>query len=475
MTLGSRLKQVPLYLQIIVGLLAGIVWALLGGWLGWSDFTAQWIAPFGRIFLNLLKLIAVPLVFFSIIGGIVQLGHPRNLGRLGLRTIGLYVLTTFMAIGLGLLIVNTVQPGKRFDETSRLENRLSYELWLQQEGMVPHDGRWLMQNETYEKTLAEVASRTGYENIGQVRDRLAVAQKAGESGPLTFLEDMVPENIFLSLSDNRNMLQVIFFAILFGIAVLFLPKEKAVYLTGFMDAVSEAFIKMVDLVMKGAPFFVFALMAGMVGEMAGDNPARVLELFVGLTWYSVAVLAGLLFITFVLYPAFMSVFIKRFSFMDFLRGISPAQMLAFSTSSSAATLPVTIECVEENLKVDPKVSSFVLPIGATLNMDGTSLYQAIAVVFLAQMHWVDLTLGQQLTVVLTTTLASIGSAAIPGAGIVMLMVVLSSVGLNPAWVAIILPVDRILDMVRTMVNVTGDAAISVIIGKSTGLDKDDEG
>lgn len=464
------MKRIPLYVQIIIGLLAGVIWALLSGWLGWSHFTAQWIAPFGRIFINLLKLIAVPLVFFSIIGGIIKLGNPKNLGRLGGKTMGLYLATTLFSIFLGLLIVNVAKPGNAFDEQMRLENRLNYEIWLQSEGLSPKDGRWLMNNPAYQAILEEVGARVGYEEIGSVGDRLKVAQKAAERGPLTFLEEMVPENIFLSLGDNRNMLQVIFFALFFGVSVLFIPKVKALAITNIMDALADTFIKMVDLVMWVAPYFVFALMAGMVGEMAGDNPAMVLELFKGLTWYSLAVLGGLLLMAFVVYPGLMSIMVRDLSFREFLRGISPAQMLAFSTSSSAATLPVTLECVEENLKVDKKITSFVLPIGATINMDGTSLYQAVAVVFLAQMHMVDLSLAQQLTVVLTTTLASIGAAAIPGAGVVMLMVVLTSVGLNPAWIAIILPVDRILDMVRTMVNVTGDAMVATIVSKTTDLD-----
>ncbi|GAO30477.1 dicarboxylate/amino acid:cation symporter [Geofilum rubicundum] len=464
------MKRIPLYVQIIIGLVAGVIWALLSGWLGWSHFTAQWIAPFGRIFINLLKLIAVPLVFFSIIGGIIKLGNPKNLGLLGGKTMGLYLATTLFSIFLGLLIVNVAQPGKAFDEQMRIENRINYEIWLQSEGLSPKDGRWMMNNPAYQTILAEVGSRVGYEEIGSVGDRLEVAQKAAERGPLTFLEEMVPENIFLALGDNRNMLQVIFFALFFGVSVLFIPKIKAESITTIMDALSDTFIKMVDIVMWGAPYFVFALMAGMVGEIAGDNPAMVLELFKGLTWYSLAVLGGLLLMAFVVYPGLMSIMVRGLSFREFLRGISPAQMLAFSTSSSAATLPVTLECVEENLKVDKKITSFVLPIGATINMDGTSLYQAVAVVFLAQMHMVDLSLAQQLTVVLTTTLASIGAAAIPGAGIVMLMVVLTSVGLNPAWIAIILPVDRILDMVRTMVNVTGDAMVATIVAKTTDLD-----
>jgi len=465
------MRSIPLYWKIIIGLVAGILWAIASGYLGWSNFTGLWIAPFGRIFINLLKLIAVPLVFFSIIGGIIQLGKPSNLGRLGGKTMGIYLLTTLFAISLGLIIANVFKPGKIFDNQSRIENRLNYELWLQSEGLTPQDGKWLLKNPDYNQVLDEVIKRQGYEDLGDVRARLDVAQKAAERGPLTFLEDIVPGNIFYSLQDNKSMIQIIFFAVFFGIAVLFFPADKSLVLRDLIEVITGVFIKMVDLVMRMAPFFVFALMAGMVSEIAGDNPARILDLFKGLTWYSILVLGGLLFIGFIVYPLLIALIVRKISFTQFLKGISPAQMLAFSTSSSAATLPVTLECVEKNLKVDKRISSFVIPIGATINMDGTSLYQAVAVVFLAQMHMVDLTFVQQMTIVLTTTLASIGAAAIPGAGIVMLMVVLSSVGLNPAWIAIILPVDRILDMVRTVVNVSGDATVASIVAYTTNFDE----
>lgn len=460
-----------MYWKIIIGLIAGIVWAVAGGYLGWSHFTGQWISPFGRIFINLLKLIAVPLVFFSIIGGIIQLGKPSNLGRLGGKTMAIYLLTTLFAISLGLIIVNLVKPGNGFDSQIRVENRLNYELWLQSEGLSPHDGKWFIKNPAYNSILDEVIIRQGYEDLEEVRARLNVAQKAVELGPLTFLEDIVPGNIFFALQDNKSMIQIIFFAVFFGIAVLFLPAEKSGIFKDLMEVITAVFIKMVDLVMQAAPFLVFALMAGMVSEIAGDNPARVLELFKGLTWYSLCVLGGLLFIAFFIYPLLIAVVVKKISFNQFLKAISPAQMLAFSTSSSAATLPVTLECVEKNLKVDKRISSFVIPIGATINMDGTSLYQAVAVVFLAQMHMVDLSFAQQITIIITTTLASIGAAAIPGAGVVMMMVVLSSVGLNPAWIAIILPVDRILDMVRTVVNVSGDATVATIVAYTTKFEE----
>lgn len=459
------MKNLALHWKIIIGLFLGILWAVLSGVFGWSEFTSNWIAPWGRIFISLLKLIAIPLVLFSIIGGIVGLGDPKHLGRMGLRTLMLYLLTTVFAVSLGLLIVNVVKPGAWMDDSVRKENRIAYELWAQQEGKEVHDHIHLLNDPANSQLIAEVAKRRGFDEDESVQSRLKQAKNQQEGGPLTFIEDIVPSNVFMAMTDNGSMLKVIFFALFFGIALLFVPEATAKPVNDLVNGLSEVFLKMVDLIMKGAPFFVFALMAGIVSEMAGDNPAKIFELFKGLTWYSLSVLGGLLLMAFVIYPSIMKFFVKRLSFKGFLKGISPAQMLAFSTSSSAATLPVTLECVEENLKVDPKVSSFVLPIGATVNMDGTSLYQAVAVIFLAQMHMIDLDLTQQLTIILTATLASIGSAAIPSAGLVMLMIVLSSVGLNPAWIGIILPVDRILDMVRTVVNITGDATVATVINE----------
>lgn len=463
------LKKLPLHWKIITGLVLGVIWALASSWLGWGTFTENWISPWGRIFIDLLKLIAVPLVLFSIIGGIVSLGHPHDLGRLGGKTLLFYLTTTIISVIVGLILVNVLAPGKTIEKEVRLKNRMGYELWLQEQGMSPKDGRWFSRDSTYQQVLNQVVQNRGFEETEEVRVRLETAQKAEKEGPLVFVEEMVPGNLFFSLSDNRNMLQVIFFGIFFGTALLFIPTEKSAPLKRLINSVSEVFLKMVELIMAAAPFFVFALMAGMVNQMAGGNPGHVLELFKGLTWYALVVVLGLVVMAFVVYPGFMAIFVKGISYREFLKGISPAQMLAFTTSSSAATLPVTLECVEDNLKVDKRISSFVLPIGATVNMDGTSLYQAVAVVFLAQMHLVDLSLGQQLTVVLTATLASIGAAAIPSAGVIMLMVVLSSVGLNPAWIGIILPVDRILDMMRTVVNVTGDATVSSIINATTPL------
>ncbi len=464
------MKKLALHWKIIIGMVLGIIWALLSSTMGWSAFTINWIDPFGTIFINLLKLIAVPLVLFSIISGVANIGDPKSLGRMGGKTLLIYLMTTVFAIGIGLVLVNVIKPGKLIDEQSRIDNRISYEIWASEQGYEIKDGINYLQDPDFFERAQEISELTKSElKEASVSDKLETADKRKETTPLQPLIDIVPDNFFYSLSNNGLMLQIIFFAIFFGVCLLFIPSDKSKPVLSFVDGTLEVFLKMVDLVMQAAPFFVFALLAGVVSKMAGDDIGKVIEIFKGLSWYSLTVLGGLLLMIFVIYPLVLKIFVKKIPYKGFFKGMGPAQTLAFSTSSSAATLPVTMECVENNLGVDKKISSFVLPIGATVNMDGTSLYQAIAVVFLAQMHMIDLTIGQQLIVVMTATLASIGSAAVPSAGLVMLIIVLDSVGLNPAWIAIIFPVDRILDMFRTVVNVTGDATVSSIIADGEGM------
>lgn len=464
------MKKLALHWQIIIGLVLGIIWAILSSQLGWSEFTIDWIAPFGTIFINLLKLIAVPLVLFSVISGVANIGDANSLGRMGGKTLLAYLLTTVLAVSLGLLLVNLIKPGKLIDNDSRIDNRISYEIWANSQGYQIKDGIDYLDDPQFIEKATRITdlSKSELQNA-TVDEKMQTANQSRDSGPLQPLVDIVPENFFKSLSDNGLMLQIIFFALFFGISLLLIPNEQSKYVTSLVDSIMNVFLKMVDLVMQAAPFFVFALLAGVVSKMAGDDVGKVYEIFKGLSWYALTVVIGLLLMIFVVYPLILKTFVGKIPYVGFFKAMSPAQTLAFSTSSSAATLPVTMECVEENLGVDKKITSFVLPIGATVNMDGTCLYQAVAVVFLAQLHMIDLDLGQQLTIVLTATLASIGSAAVPSAGLVMLIIVLDSVGLNPAWIAIIFPVDRILDMIRTVVNVTGDATVSTIIAKTEGL------
>jgi Na+/H+-dicarboxylate symporter len=460
----AKKKKLALHWQIIIGLVAGIIWSLVSSSLGLSAFTIDWIGPFGDIFINLLKLIAIPLVLFSIISGVASLSDIKTLGRMGAKTLGIYLFTTFFAVILGLVLVNLVKPGARASEEQRVVNRISYELWVKQNPQVEVlDDKGFLSNPKYADYVAIAEARL-QQSVGdeQVNKRIEKAAGAKKRGPLAFLVDMFPDNIFLSLTDSL-MLQIIVFAIFFGLTLVSLPREQVSGLIHVIDGFNAVFIKMVEIVMKAAPFFVFALLAGKLSEMAGNDVGGILEIFKALGWYSLTVTLGLTFLIFVLYPVLVKQFNKELTYRDFFKAMSPAQFLAFSTSSSAATLPITMDCVHNNLGVPRKVTSFVLPIGATVNMDGTSMYQAVAVVFLAQLHWVDLTIAQQVTIVLTAALASIGSAAIPSAGLIMLIIVLESVGLNPAWIAIIFPVDRILDMGRTVVNVTGDAAVSTIV------------
>lgn len=468
------MRNLPLHVKIIIGLVLGIIWAFISSSLGWNQFTINWIDPFGTIFIRLLKFIAVPLVLFSIISGISGLTDVSKLGRMGFKTISIYLLTTVFAVTVGLGLVNLFKPGATIDDEQRVKNRISYELWVEEtDGVKPKDNRDFLNDPQYASQVAEITNDPNREQTdSKVERTMQSAQQAKDASPLQPVVDMVPENIFGALSTNTDMLQVIFFAIFFGIILAILPNSTVGPVIALVNGINAVFLKMVEKVMAVAPFFVFALLAGVIAKMA-DTPREVFEIFKGLGSYSMVVFIGLAIMIFLFYPVVASIFIKKISYKRFFNHISPAQFLAFSTSSSAATLPVTMECVEE-LGVPKNITSFVLPIGATINMDGTSLYQAVAVVFLAQMHMVDLTMGQQLMIVLTATLASIGTAAVPSAGLVMLIIVLQSVGLNPVWIAIIFPVDRILDMCRTVVNVTGDATVASLIANSEGELREDE-
>ena len=418
------MKRLALHWQIIIGMILGVFFGILAYNFSLNNFTNDWIKPFGVIFVNLLKLIAVPLVFASLIKGVASLSDISRLSKIGSRSIILYLFSTILSVSIGLGLVNFVGPGNSFSNDKKIELREKY------------------------SSKADL----------KINDALLVES----SGPLQFLVDVVPTNIFESASKNKNMLQIIFFAILFGISIIMLPKEKTEYVRGFFDGINDIILHIVDLIMRMAPYGVFALLASLVVDFGAS-----VDLFIALAYYSLTVICGLLLMIFVFYPILLRTF-TNIKYLDFFKAISPAQMLAFSTSSSAATLPVTMDRCENNLGISKEVSSFVLPLGATINMDGTSLYQAVAAVFIAQAFGYDLDLSSQLTIVLTATLASIGAAAVPGAGMVMLVIVLSSVGIDPEGIALIFAVDRILDMLRTVVNVTGDATVATIVASSDG-------
>jgi len=468
------MRKLALHWKIIIALVLGIIWAFASSYLGYSEFTLDWIDPFGKIFVNLLKMIAVPLVMFSIMKGVADLKDISKLGKLGGKTLGIYVVTTVFAVTVGLGLVNLIKPGSFLSADQLIKNRIQYEFWCGESGTEIKDAKDYLHDPQYASYVLSAKadykiSKDEIANDKKFMERTKNANAQKDARPLSFLVDFVPQNFFLSLTDGKLMLQVIFFSIFFGVCLLMIPIGKGGPVLAVVDGVNEVFLKMVDIIMKYSPFFVFALLAGKFSEMAGDDPASLIEMFKSLGIYSLTVLIGLFFMIFVLYPLIMKMVVKKkMTYAGFFRRISPAQFLAFSTSSSAATLPVTIDCVRDRIGVSKEVTSFVLPIGATVNMDGTSLYQAVAAIFLAQYHGIDLDLGAQLTIILTATLASIGSAAVPSAGLVMLMIVLGSVGLNPAWIAIILPIDRILDMCRTVVNVTGDATVATIVASSEG-------
>jgi len=419
-----KIKRLAFHWKILIGMAVGVVLGLLAVTLQWNEFILHYIKPWGTIFINLLKLIAVPLIVVSLIGGVSNLKDVSTLSRIGLKTILLYLLTTVMAISIGLVVVNLTAPGKVFPQDKAIE---------------------------FKQKFAE-----------NVKDKESSALQISEESPLQFIVDIIPSNIVDSMSDNANMLQVIFFSLLFGVAMVLLPGKKTKPVKKFFDSLNQIVLKMIDLIMLTAPYGVMALLAGLIVDMAGENPADSLALFAALGLYSLTVIIGLLIMIFVVYPLFIR-FLSPIRYIKFAKAISQVQLLAFSTSSSAATLPLTMETAEEKLGIHNEVSSFVLPLGATINMDGTSLYQAVAALFLAQVYGMDLGFSEQLTIVLTATLASIGSAAVPGAGIVMLIIVLTSVGIPTEGIALIFAVDRPLDMLRTAVNVTGDLTISTLI------------
>ncbi|MDA0713991.1 MAG: dicarboxylate/amino acid:cation symporter [Bacteroidetes bacterium] len=417
------MKKLALHWKILLGMALGVLF----GWGmstldGGGDWVGDWVKPFGTIFINALKLIAVPLILGSLIKGVSDLKDLSSLSAMGGRTIGTYILTTVIAVSIGLVAVNAIGPGKTLSEDTRTELLSAY--------------------------------------AGDADSKIKAAENQKNAGPLQALIDLVPDNIIKASTENGNMLQVIFFAIFFGMGLILIPFETAKPVKDFFDGFNEVILKLIDLIMLTAPYGVFALMAALVVE------APSADLFAALGMYALTVVLGLICMI-LLYITGVWIFTKK-SPRFFLNGISPAQLLAFSTSSSAATLPVTMERVEEHLGVEPEVASFVLPIGATINMDGTSLYQAVAAVFIAQAFGMDLSFTAQLGIVMTATLASIGSAAVPGAGMVMLVIVLAQAGIPEAGLALIFAIDRPLDMCRTTVNVTGDAFVSMLVAKSIG-------
>lgn len=418
--------KLQLHWKIIIGLILGLLFGIMAASQGWGKFTSDWIAPFGKIFINLLKLIAVPLVLSSLITGVASLSDLKKLSRIGGKTITIYIATTAIAVTIGLITVNLLEPGET----------------------VPDDMKIKLQN-TYQSAAS---------------GKLEAAEEVKDRSVLQPIVDMVPSNFFSSASNNRNMLQVVFVAIFIGVGLIQLPKDKSKPLLSFFSSLNDVIIKLVEIIMEFAPVGVFALIAQTINRVTGENPNQLFELLGSLGFYMLTVILGLIIHMTFTYLSIIK-FFTPISIKDFFKGIAPAQLLAFSTSSSGATLPVTMEQCERKLGVPEDVSSFVLPLGATINMDGTALYQAVATVFIAQTLGLDLDLSAQSTIILTAVLASIGTAAVPGAGIIMLVIILESVGVPSEGIALILGVDRILDMIRTTTNVTGDATIAMYISR----------
>ena len=418
-----------LHTKIIIGLILGLLVGIVSVFFGISNTITNWVMPFGTIFVKMLKLVAVPLILVSLISGISNLRDTAKLSRIGGKTFSIYILTTVLAIVIALFLANIVQPGKAFPEEKTIELREKY---------------------ASEATM-----------------KINNAEKVENSGPLQMMVDVVPDNFFFAASNNKNMLQIIFFAILFGVALIMIPENKGDPVKKIFDGINEIIIKIVEIIMEYAPIGVFALLAGLIVDLAGDDPNNIIITLKPLIIYAITVLVGLATMVFIFYPSILY-FITKIGYKNFFKAIFPAQMLAFSTSSSAATLPLTMKRVEKNLNVSEEVTSFVCPLGATINMDGTSIHQAISAVFIAQAFGQDLTIADQLVIIVTATLSSIGAAAVPGAGLIMLVIVLGAVGIDPQGLALIIAIDRPLDMCRTIVNVTGDATVASIVAYTEG-------
>jgi Na+/H+-dicarboxylate symporter len=377
------------------------------------------IKPVGTVFIRLLMFVAIPLVLSSLIVGAASLGDIRKVGRIGAKTLLFYSVTIISAVTLGLTLVNWIQPGTRLS--------------------------------------ADAHDRLMVEFHGNIQQRI---QQGASFDIVDTILRVVATNPIKAMADGE-MLQIIFFALIVGVSLTLIRPEKAAPVVGFFDGFSDVMIRMVDLIMKIAPYGVFALIAATVGEFGFD-------ILWTLGWYALTLVLALMIHQFVT----LGVLVKVFSGMHplrFFRGIKDVMLIGFSSSSSAATLAVNMEACEQKLGVPKEITSFVLPLGATVNMDGTSMYQAVAAVFIAQVYGLDLSLTAQLTILLTAVLASIGTAPVPGVGIVMLIIVLRSVNVPEEGIALILGIDRLMDMCRTVPNVTGDAAVAVIMAKQEGV------
>lgn len=417
------MRKLPLYARIFLGMVIGLLMGVLALVVSWETFVIDWVKPFGTIFMNLLQVIAIPLILASLISGVSSLRSISRLTRIGGRTLIWFLITTVLAAGIGLAAVNLINPGAHLSKTNQ----------------------------------EQLAARYGSDAGLRVKDAGAVT----ESGPLQVLVDMVPNNIIGAASSNRTMMQVIFFALLFGIALTVTPQDRAQPVRNFFDGLHTVILKMVELIMRVAPFGVMALIAGLVVEIQSW------QLFQALGIYALTVLLCFTLMVFMVYPVVIQAF-TPLRYASFIRKIIQVQLMALSTSSSAATLPVTMECAQRQLRLKDEISSFVLPLGTTINMDGTAIHQAVTAVFIAQVFGHDLTLADQIIVLFTATLTSIGAAGVPSGGLSLLVVVLGAIGVSPEGLALIIAIDRPLDMCRTVVNVTGDLTVATLVASAEG-------
>jgi len=408
------IPRLQLHTKIVIGLLCGVLLGAFANRLGYCEYVSTYVKPFGTLFIRLISMVVAPLVFASLVVGAAGLDDVRKLGRIGLKTLIFYTCTTVIAICGGLLLANTIRPGAGLPQETRMK--------LAQEGREQADERTVAPED--KPTLKDV------------------------------LLDIIPRNPIAALAEG-NMLQIIVFALLFGICLAMIPAEQSRPVTAFFEGVNAAMIQIVRLVVRLAPYGVFALIADVTANFGTDILLTLLK-------YAVTVVVGLALHSVVVYSLAISG-LSKLRVGEFFRGIRPAQLIAFSSSSSSATLPVTIECTQRNLGVSRQVSSFVLPLGATINMDGSALYLGVSAVFIAQVYGMDLTIVQQLTIVLTATLASVGTAGTPMAAIVTLAIVLKSTGIPAEGIGLIFGVERLLDMCRTVVNITGDACCAAVV------------
>jgi len=414
-----RLPKLQLYTKVLIALVVGAVFGLIANRFGFAEFVGTYIKPIGTAFIRLISMVVVPLVFASLLVGTASLKDIRTLGRIGAKTLIFYMCTTAAAVTIGLLLTDFVRPGSSLSEQAR--QKLVQDADSQKDATAP--------------SVVEKPA---------IRDLLL---------------NVIPTNPVKALVDGQ-MLQIIFFALLMGICLTLIPEERGRPVIDFFKGIDEIIVRMVHVIMLAAPYGVFALIASVVADFG-------VGILLMLIKYSLVVLLGLGLHVFVVYFAVLKTLTKT-SITRFFRGIRPAQLMAFCSSSSNATLPVTMDCVTERLGVPSHICSFTLPLGATINMDGTALYQGVAAGFLAQVYGMDLSLAQQLTIVLTAVLASIGTAGIPGAGVIMLAIVLGSVGVPLQGIGIIMGVDRFLDMCRTVVNITGDSVCAVFVASTEG-------